>query len=190
MQQLLSPSPSSNLFSFPARILLPDCNNETILSTAVISSVNAMSSGRQALEPVPGNSSSSSGCVSRQADASMNKISMCHRLLRVPVNGDKRLASSYPSFLLGRMLSLTGSISLLIGLFFRFIFMGDDGVAKSIPFTIIGVSIAMVVVGAVLVIWSAHKSKGARKLYDQDLISNQKPRDCRPDSGLSSGSFN
>ena len=113
---------------------------------------------------------------------------MYHRLLRVPANGDKRLASSYASFLLGRILSLSGSICLLMGLFFRFIFMGDDGAAKSVPFTIIGTSIVMIVVGASLVIWSAHKSQEARKRYDQDMI--QKPRDAQPESVLVVEGFN
>lgn len=148
-----------------------------------------MSSGRdQGLHPIPGPSSSSSSRVISQSIPSP-QVSMSHRLLRVPANGDKRLASSYPSFLLGRILSLTGSISLLVGLIFRYFFMGDDGAAKSIPFTIIGASILMIVVGATLVIWSAHKSQVARKLHDQDLIPNQKSRDVRPGSGLSSGSY-
>ena len=176
---------------FPLSLLLSfRLRNKCNLSSAVIPSVNAMSIACQALEPVPGNSSSSSRCVSRQADPGPDNTSMCYRLLRVPANGDRRLASSYPSFLLGRILSLTGSIFLLVGLFFRFIFMGRDGPAKSIPFTIIGASIIMIAVGAMLVIWSAHKSQTARKLHDQDLIQNQKPQDGRPGSGLSSGSFN
>jgi hypothetical protein len=146
-----------------------------------------MSSGREAVDPIAGNSSQSSRCVSRLTDPELTNTSMCQRLLRVPVNGDKRLASSYTSFVLGRVLSIAGSSLLLVGLFFRFIFMSNDGAAKSIPFTIIGASIVMIVVGATLVIWSAHKSQVARKLHDQDLLPNNKT--VRPDSGLSSGSF-
>lgn len=130
-----------------------------------------MITGRPAVDPLPGHSSSPH-YVDRQADVTLIKKNMCHRLLRVPTDGDKRLASSHVSFLLGRVLSLSGSIGLLIGLFFRFIFMGKDGPAKSVPFTIIGMSIFMILVGAFLVIWSAHKSQKARKQFDRDLIQH------------------
>ena len=135
----------------------------------------AVMSGRRTLAPDPLSSDNCSSCASgaSPSDASSGMASgggVWRRLLRVPANGDKRLASSYASFLLGRLLSLCGSISLLVGLLFRFLFLDEDGPAKSVPFAIIGASFLVIVVGVSLVIWSARKSQAARRRHDKQRM--------------------
>lgn len=120
---------------------------------------------------------------------------VCRRILKVPQERDKRLASSYPSFIVGRLLGLGGSVGLLIGLFLRYFFLDNDGSWKGVSYFIIIVSIITFAIGAVLVIWATlYKSAKARR----DLLEEKKGipgpssppfSPLRPSSTLSSSSF-
>jgi len=120
---------------------------------------------------------------------------VCRRILKVPQERDKRLASSYPSFIVGRILGLGSSVGLLVGLFLRFVFLDNDGPWKGISYFIIAVSIMAFAIGALLVIWATlYKSAKVRREMLEEKKGMPGPSSSpfspiRPSSTLSSSSF-
>ena len=114
---------------------------------------------------------------------------LCRKVLKVPENGDKRLASSYASFVIGKLLSLIGSIGLLAGLTLRFFFLEDENVMRVISYFVVIASVFVFGIGAFLVIWTTlYKSQKARAQFDYERTG--KPLSGgRPASTLSSSSF-
>jgi len=114
------------------------------------------------------------------------KCSLCRKVLKLPEDGDPRLASSYPSFVVGKLLSIVGSLSLLIGLVMRFFFLEDEGPLRAVSYLIVVASLFVFSVGAFLVIWATmYKSLKARKVILNETVAGP----SRPASTLSSASF-
>ena len=115
----------------------------------------------------------------------MWRCNFCRKVLKVPEDGDKRLASSYPSFIIGKLLSIVGSIGLLVGLTLKFFFLDDEGTMRVISYFIACCSLVVFSIGAFLVIWATlYKSQKARKEFDCERSGGG-----RPASTLSSASF-
>lgn len=90
----------------------------------------------------------------------------CQKMFSIAPNSDKRLARSYTSFIIGRFLGILSSIGLLIGLFVKFFSMNDSSFVSILAYIIIGTSIGVFSLSAVLVIWATvYKSAKARQKF-------------------------
>jgi hypothetical protein len=120
----------------------------------------------------------------------MWRCNFCQRVLKVPVDGDKRLASSYPSFVIGKLLSLIGSFGLLAGLTLRFFFLEDANVMRVISYFVVVASLVIFGIGAFLVIYATvYKTNKARKQFEYERTGKSGSSGRRPESTLSSTSI-
>lgn len=89
------------------------------------------------------------------------------KMFTIAPDSDKRLARSYPSFIIGRFLGILSSISLLIGFLVKFFFMNESSSFGSIiSYVIIGSSVGVFAIAAILVIWATvYKSAKARREF-------------------------
>ncbi|KAI1285795.1 hypothetical protein HDE_11582 [Halotydeus destructor] len=99
------------------------------------------------------------------------------------IDSDKRLASAYLSYHVGRFSSLVGSAMLLFGLLIKFVYLGDKRPLISIMVTIIVFgSVAAILFGSIAIFWSAGKGRKAQLRYEEE-------RKLRPGSAMSDYSF-
>lgn len=145
----------------------------------------------------------SSSIVSSGASSSSSSLISCFQWfkrsvgLSIPADADPRLASSYGIFHLGRFLSITGSVVLLVGFCLKFFMLDIRGAGEILSYLVISAGLISLILGALLVLYSALvKAKKATKEY---LINQEKLRNgganystasnFRPESALSSNSF-
>lgn len=104
---------------------------------------------------------------------------------------DPRLASSYTSFHVGRFLAITGSLTLLSGLFLKFLMLHDEKFWSIITWFAASAGLVLIFIGAGLVLWAALvKAQRARQEYEGKLHPVAAPNSkLRPSSALSSSSF-
>ena len=129
-----------------------------------------------------------------------SKASWFRRLLGLnrSRNIDKRLASSYASFHVGRFLAIAGSLTLLGGLFLKFLMLHDEQFWSIITWFTASAGLVFIFIGAGLVLWAALvEAQRARKEFEGNLLSggttstqkNSSSNKLRPPSALSSSSF-
>ena len=132
--------------------------------------------------------------------SSTSKTSWFRRLLGLnrSRNIDKRLASSYASFHIGRFLAIAGSLTLLGGLFLKFLMLHDEQFWSIITWFTASAGLVLIFIGAGLVLWAALvEAQRARKEFEENLHSggttstqkNSSNNKLRPSSALSSSSF-
>lgn len=132
--------------------------------------------------------------------SSTSKASWFRRLLGLnrSRNKDKRLASSYASFHVGRFLAIAGSLTLLGGLFLKFFMLHGEQFWSIITWFTASAGLVVIFIGAGLVLWAALvEAQRARKEFEGNLhsggtTSTQKGSSnnkLRPPSALSSSSF-
>lgn len=105
---------------------------------------------------------------------------------------DKRLASSYTSFHVGRFLAIAGSLTLLGGLFLKFLMLHDEKFWSVITWFAASTGLVFIFIGAGLVLWAALvKAQKARQEFEEKLHSGKvlPTNKLRPSSALSSSSF-
>lgn len=133
---------------------------------------------------------------SSEGSSSSNSCSWFRRLLGLhrSRNIDKRLASSFTSFHVGRFLAITGSLTLLGGLFLKFLMLHDEKFWSIITWFAASAGLVLIFIGAALVLWAALvKAQQARKEFEEKLHSSKLATSTgklRPPSALSSSSFN
>lgn len=92
----------------------------------------------------------------------------------IPEDTDKRLARAYPTFIIGRILSVSASFTLLIGLIIKLFALSFA--VSAIAYIIIAISLVTFILGAFLVIWATlHQSVKARDDFIKRLSSTSPP---------------
>lgn len=87
---------------------------------------------------------------------------------------DRRLPTHYSSYHIGRLLLITGSVTLLSGLLLKFIFYEDRvGPIFIVTLIICGLGVALFLLGAALIILAARKSTQAQDEFAKQAGLNQ-----------------
>lgn len=81
---------------------------------------------------------------------------------------DRRLATSYTAYAVGRWLSLLGSCLLLIGLLIKFMFLTRSGAVDILVLIMIVMAVGGVSLGAIMIIWSASRARHAQRQYQDE----------------------
>lgn len=92
----------------------------------------------------------------------------CCAGLFAPRDQDRRLATSYPAYIVGRWLALIGSCLLLLGLLIKFILLDRKGAVDILTLVIISISLVGIGVGALCIFWSARQARKAQLQYEDE----------------------
>lgn len=163
---------TSNPFIWPNEKTV---NSTTATVTATVTTTTTTNANVTINGDVTSSSSSTNGSQYVTASSSSFHRIWLEKMLSLPKDRDKRLAKSYPSFIIGRFLAIASSFTLVLGLIIKFYFIENArSIGSIISYVIIGLSTLTFILASILVIYATiYKSTNVRKDFLKSFTSTK-----------------